>query len=138
MMGFNGCRAHLERAYRFEQLSKSCSRQQTHPRARCHRNPPELPAERRARVPGGSAAPSSLGDMGGETIGVVSCGSVYMEVLVSGSHVIWRGREAGVWGAWGGVGCWSLWRGAGDGRTACSEGSMGWWSTQQGCHPGDL
>ena len=53
---------------------------------------PELPAERSGRMPGGSAAPSSLGDMGGDTMGVVSWGSVYIEVLVSGSHVIWGRR----------------------------------------------
>lgn len=76
-------------------------------------HPPELPAERSARVPGGRAALSSLGDMGGETMGVVSCGSVYIEVLVSGSHVIcgWAGWVGG-WGRRGRVGHMAV-RGAG-------------------------
>lgn len=51
---------------------------------------PEVPARSGRPPPGGGsgAAPSILGDMGGETMGVIKCGSVYMLVAVSGSHVI--------------------------------------------------
>lgn len=55
-----------------------------------HPSAPELPAERSVRMPGGSSAGSSLGDSGGLTMGVVTCGSVCMLVLVSGSQVICR------------------------------------------------
>lgn len=81
-----------------------------------HLPAPELPAERRGRVPGGRAAPSTFGDMGGETMGVVSCGSVYIEVLVSGSHVIWG---VGQWGR-GGRGCWRGAAGGVEGTMGCS------------------
>jgi hypothetical protein len=48
-------------------------------------------------LPGGSAPGSILGDSGGETRGVVTCGSAAMDVLVEGSQVICRGKVDGQW-----------------------------------------